>query len=122
MLRRLKQAGMRTAILSNGSPRMLDAIVAGARIGTCSTPCSRSRRSVSTSRTPRSISSRFDRLGVPAGAIAFQSSNAWDAHAASAFGMQVVWCKPLRPAARAPARRARSRDPQPGRAGRRWSG
>jgi 2-haloacid dehalogenase len=33
-----------------------------------------------------------DRLGVPASAIAFQSSNAWDAYAASAFGMQVVWC------------------------------
>ncbi|MGH9810242.1 MAG: haloacid dehalogenase type II, partial [Terriglobia bacterium] len=31
-------------------------------------------------------------LGVPARAIAFQSSNAWDAYAASAFGMQVVWC------------------------------
>jgi 2-haloacid dehalogenase len=24
--------------------------------------------------------------------ISFQSSNAWDAHAASAFGMRVVWC------------------------------
>ena len=33
-----------------------------------------------------------DRLGVPAAAIAFQSSNGWDAHAASAFGMRVVWC------------------------------
>ena len=33
-----------------------------------------------------------DRLGVAASAIAFQSSNAWDAYAASAFGMQVVWC------------------------------
>ena len=33
-----------------------------------------------------------DRLGVPARAIAFQSSNAWDAYAASAFGMRVVWC------------------------------
>jgi 2-haloacid dehalogenase len=33
-----------------------------------------------------------DRIGVPASAIAFQSSNAWDAHAASAFGMRVVWC------------------------------
>jgi 2-haloacid dehalogenase len=29
---------------------------------------------------------------VPAGAISFQSSNAWDAWAASAFGMRVVWC------------------------------
>jgi len=32
------------------------------------------------------------RLGIPASGIAFQSSNAWDAYAASAFGMQVVWC------------------------------
>ena len=34
----------------------------------------------------------MDRVGVPASSIAFQSSNAWDAHAASAFGMRVVWC------------------------------
>jgi len=33
-----------------------------------------------------------DRLGLVAEAIAFVSSNAWDAHAASAFGMRVVWC------------------------------
>jgi 2-haloacid dehalogenase len=33
---------------------------------------------------------------VPAAAIAFQSSNAWDAYAASAFGMQVVWCNRYR--------------------------
>ena len=34
----------------------------------------------------------LDRLDTPATSIAFQSSNAWDAHAASAFGMRVVWC------------------------------
>jgi 2-haloacid dehalogenase len=33
-----------------------------------------------------------DRFGVLPAAIAFQSSNAWDARAASAFGMRVVWC------------------------------
>ena len=33
-----------------------------------------------------------DRLGIPADAISFQSSNAWDAYAASAFGMRAVWC------------------------------
>jgi len=33
MLRRLKAAGMRTAILSNGSPPMLDAVVKSARLG-----------------------------------------------------------------------------------------
>jgi len=33
-----------------------------------------------------------DRLGVPAVEVAFMSSNARDAHAASAFGMHGVWC------------------------------
>lgn len=33
-----------------------------------------------------------DTLGMAPAEIAFQSSNAWDAHAASAFGMRVVWC------------------------------
>ena len=33
-----------------------------------------------------------DRLGFPPIAIAFSSSNAWDAYAASAFGLRVVWC------------------------------
>jgi 2-haloacid dehalogenase len=29
---------------------------------------------------------------MPVGAISFQSANAWDAYAASAFGMRAVWC------------------------------
>ncbi len=41
---------------------------------------------------PRVYQRVVDRLGVSASAIAFQSSNAWDAYAASAFGMRVVWC------------------------------
>ena len=41
---------------------------------------------------PRVYRLAVDRLGCPAAAIAFLSSNAWDAHAASAFGMRVVWC------------------------------
>src|SRR5262249_30269705 len=41
---------------------------------------------------PRVYQLAVDRLGVPASAISFQSSNGWDAYAASAFGMKVVWC------------------------------
>jgi FMN phosphatase YigB (HAD superfamily) len=41
---------------------------------------------------PKVYQLAVDRLGIPAAAIAFQSSNAWDAYAASAFGMRVVWC------------------------------
>ena len=37
-----------------------------------------------------------DRLGIPAPQISFQSSNAWDAYAASSFGMTVVWCNRYR--------------------------
>jgi len=92
MLRKLKQAGLRNAILSNGSPRMLEAIVTGARIDGLLDAV----LSVEAARVykphPKVYQLAIDRLGVPAGAIAFQSSNAWDAHAASAFGMQVVWC------------------------------
>jgi 2-haloacid dehalogenase len=92
MLRRLKAAGMRTAILSNGSPRMLDAIVTGAGIeGLLDAVLSVEAAGIYKP-SPKVYQLAVDRLGVPAGAIAFQSSNAWDAHAASAFGMQVVWC------------------------------
>ena len=41
---------------------------------------------------PKVYQLAVDRLGIEPAAIAFQSSNAWDAHAASAFGMRVVWC------------------------------
>ena len=41
---------------------------------------------------PRVYQHALDALGLPAQAIAFQSSNAWDAHGASDFGMRVVWC------------------------------
>ena len=41
---------------------------------------------------PKAYQLAVDRLGVPADTIVFVSSNAWDAHAASAFGMRVAWC------------------------------
>ena len=34
----------------------------------------------------------LNKLGITAASVSFQSSNAWDAYAASAFGMRVVWC------------------------------
>jgi 2-haloacid dehalogenase len=92
VLRRLKQNGMRTAILSNGSRRMLDALVGGNNL-TDLLDASLSVDDVGVYKThPKVYQLAVDRLGVAAGAIAFQSSNAWDAYAASAFGMRVVWC------------------------------
>jgi 2-haloacid dehalogenase len=92
VLTRLKAAGMTTAILSNGSPRMLDAAVAAARLeGLLDHVLSVETVGVFKPH-PKVYQLAVDRLGVPAAAIVFQSSNGWDAHAASAFGMRVVWC------------------------------
>ncbi len=92
VLRQLKAAGLRTAILSNGSPPMLDAVVKGAKLdGLLDAILSVEGVGVYKPH-PKVYQLAVDRLGIPAPAIAFQSSNAWDAHAASAFGMQVVWC------------------------------
>ena len=45
---------------------------------------------------PRVYQLAVDQLGIPASQISFQSSNAWDAFAASAFGMKVAWCNRYR--------------------------
>jgi len=92
VLRRLKQAGLRTAILSNGSPKMLDAAVKAAGLESL-LDAVLSVEAVGVYKPhPKVYQLAVDRLELPAAAIAFQSSNAWDAYAASAFGMQVVWC------------------------------
>ena len=91
-LRQLKSGGVKTAILSNGSPMMLQAAVRSAGlIGLFDAILSVEEVGVYKPH-PKVYQLAVDRLGVPASAISFQSSNAWDAYAASAFGMKVVWC------------------------------
>jgi len=41
---------------------------------------------------PKVYQLAVDRLGAAPGTTLFVSSNAWDAYAASAFGMRVAWC------------------------------
>jgi 2-haloacid dehalogenase len=92
VLRRLKEAGFVTAILSNGSPSMLADAVAGSKLGGLLDHVL-SVEEVGVFKPHASVYQlAIDRLGVPASAISFQSSNAWDAYAASAFGMRAVWC------------------------------
>jgi 2-haloacid dehalogenase len=92
VLEQLKAAGLRTAILSNGTPEMLEAAVNSAELdGLIDAIISVEEVGVYKPH-PKVYQLAVDRLSVPAAAIAFQSSNSWDAHAASAFGMQVVWC------------------------------
>lgn len=89
---KLKTSGMKLAILSNGSPPMLDAVVKGAKLEHTFDAVLSVEDAGVYKPHPRVYQLALDRLALPASAIAFQSSNAWDAYAASAFGMRVVWC------------------------------
>lgn len=92
LLRRLKSADLRLAILSNGTPRMLHAVVGNAKLDGLFEAVL-SIEEVGIYKPDRKVYQlAVDRLGIPKENICFLSSNAWDAYAASAFGMQVVWC------------------------------
>ena len=91
-LRALRDAGFVTAILSNGTPPMLAAAVHGAGLDGLFDMVL-SVDAVGVYKTdPRVYQYALDQLGVTAAQVSFQSCNAWDAFAASAFGMRVVWC------------------------------
>lgn len=91
-LRQLRAAGFVTAILSNGSPAMLEAAVRAAGLHDLFDAVL-SADAVQVFKThPRVYQYGLQQLGVAADQVSFQSSNAWDAFAASAFGMRVVWC------------------------------
>ena len=92
VLKDLKQAGFVTAILSNGTPDMLADAVRGAQLDALFDHILSVEQAGVFKPHPDVYRLAVDTLGVPAAQIAFQSSNAWDAHAASAFGMRVVWC------------------------------
>lgn len=92
VLQRLKAEGFATAILSNGSPAMLAEAVSNAGIGPLLDHVISIEDAGVFKTHPKTYQLAVDLLGVPKSEISFQSSNAWDAHAASAFGMRVVWC------------------------------
>jgi 2-haloacid dehalogenase len=92
VLATLRRAGFRTAILSNGSPMMLDALLKRSGLeamfdAVLSVDAVRAFKT-----HPDVYQYALDALDLEASAISFQSSNAWDAHGASDFGMRVVWC------------------------------
>lgn len=91
-LRRLKAADLKTAILSNGTPEMLDSAIASAGVADL-LDLVLSVEEVGVYKPHSKVYQlAVDRLGLPKEAIAFVSSNGWDAYGASAFGFRVVWC------------------------------
>jgi 2-haloacid dehalogenase len=91
-LRRVRGSGMKTAILSNGSPAMLAPLVEAAGIGGLLDAVMSVEEAGVFKPSPKVYQLAVDRLGVMPAEIVFLSSNGWDAYAASAFGLRVVWC------------------------------
>ncbi len=94
-LSHLKQAGLRTAILSNGSVTMLTSSIKNAGLYSLVDE----RISADTAQNYKPHPSVFqlavDRLNLPAEKIVFLTSNAFDAAAASFFGFRSVWVNRL---------------------------
>ena len=87
----LKAKGLRLAILSNGSPSMLEAVVEHAGLSGVFERVF-SVDAVGAFKTDgRVYRYALDGLGLDAREVCFCSSNGWDAYAASDFGMRVAW-------------------------------
>src|SRR5664279_2542057 len=91
-LQRLKDAGMKLAILSNGTPTMLESAARNARI-TAMFDAVISVEEVGVYKPhPAVYQLSIDRLGMEGKEICFLSSNSWDAYSAKASGLRVIWC------------------------------
>ncbi len=91
VLSQLKAAGLKTAILSNGSPNMLEAAAKSTGAGELLDANITVDEVGIFKPDPRVYALAVEHLGVPAERIAFQSSNSWDANGAAAYGFRVVW-------------------------------
>ncbi len=80
------------AILSNGSPRMLEAMIAHNALESYFTAVISADRVKIYKPSPRVYALGPEILGIPASEILFVSSNAWDVAGAKAFGYTVCWC------------------------------
>lgn len=91
MLKALKAAGLNTAILSNGSPAMLDGAVQSADIGNVLDDVL-SVQSVGIFKPDARV---YDLVGARFGCtkneVLFVSSNGWDAAAATGYGFITAW-------------------------------
>ena len=91
-LRRIRAAGLKTAILSNGSPRMLASAARSAQLdGLLDQVLSVEEVGVYKPH-PSVYRLACDRLSVWPAEIVFVSANGWDAWGAKAGGLRVAWC------------------------------
>jgi len=87
----LHAKGLKTAILSNGSPRMLDGAVTAAGIG-ADLDAVLSVDTIRIYKPRREVyAMAADALAIAPAEIAFISSNRWDVMGATAFGFRTAW-------------------------------
>jgi 2-haloacid dehalogenase len=92
ILQQLKDGGMRLAILSNGTPTMLESAARNAGI-TAMFDAVISVEEVGVYKPhPAVYRLPMDHLGIEGKEICFLSSNSWDAYSAKASGLRVIWC------------------------------
>ena len=91
--------GRKLAILSNGSPDMLNTLVANSGLMLDATISIDSQKIFKPA--PQAYSLIESVLGVPPAEVLFVSSNPWDACGARAFGLNVAWIERVTPEAMA---------------------
>ena len=91
VLAQLKKAGLQTAILSNGSPGMLQGAIDHSKIGDQLDAIYSVEQVGIYKPDPRVYQMAVDGLGLGPENITFLSSNAWDVAGAANFGFSVIW-------------------------------
>ena len=91
MLDRLRRAGIRCAILSNGNPEMLEPMVRASGLADRFEAVLSVHSAGVFKVDPRTYALVEARCGVKPDKVCFLSSNCWDAHGAAQFGFNVVW-------------------------------
>jgi 2-haloacid dehalogenase len=90
-LQKLKDSGQQIAILSNGSPAMLEAVVKSSGLEELVQIILSVEMVGIFKPDPAVYQLAVNQLDVTAAEIVFMSSNAWDAVGATAFGLRVAW-------------------------------
>ncbi|MBI4623217.1 MAG: haloacid dehalogenase type II [Verrucomicrobia bacterium] len=90
-LERLQRSGKKLAILTNGSPDMIEPLVKNRGMEKLFDAVLSVDAAWIYKPAPRVYTLAVDRLGVAAGAIGFVSANCWDALGAKSFGFRVFW-------------------------------
>jgi 2-haloacid dehalogenase len=91
LLARLRRAGVRLAILSNGNPEMLDPMVSASGLA-AHFEAVLSVDAVQVFKPDAKVYRLVEqRCGVKPGKVCFLSSNCWDAHGAAHFGFATAW-------------------------------